>query len=67
MARPLLTLPQAVRNSLRSYFPAIGVGTVPLLLGYSGGIDSTVLLHVLAQLATEMPRCFSISIQSDVA
>ena len=55
MARPLLTLPQAVRNSLRSYFPATGVGTVPLLLGYSGGIDSTVLLHVLAQLATEMP------------
>lgn len=55
VARPLLTLPQAVRNSLRSYFPVTGVGTVPLLLGYSGGIDSTVLLHVLAQLATEMP------------
>jgi len=55
VARPLLTLPQAVRNSLRSYLPATGVGTVPLLLGYSGGIDSTVLLHVLAQLATEMP------------
>ncbi len=55
MARLLLTPAQAVRESLRPYLPATTDGSLPVLLGYSGGIDSSVLLHLLATLATELP------------
>lgn len=55
VARPLLTPEQAVRQSLRPYLPAKGEHSLTLLLGYSGGIDSSVLLHLLATLATELP------------
>ncbi|NBS48891.1 MAG: tRNA lysidine(34) synthetase TilS, partial [Betaproteobacteria bacterium] len=55
VARLLLTPAQAVRESLRPYLPATTDGSLPVLLGYSGGIDSSVLLHLLATLATELP------------
>ena len=55
MARLLLTPAQAVRESLRPYLPATTDGSLPVLLGYSGGIDSSVLLHLLVTLATELP------------
>jgi len=35
--------------------------TMPLVVGLSGGLDSTVLLHLLCQMQAKLPQLFSLS------
>jgi len=49
------TLQLQVKGSLLNAFESINHSTPTLLLAYSGGLDSTVLLHLLAQLRGQIP------------
>lgn len=49
------TLLLQVKDSLLEAFESIGHSTPAVLLAFSGGLDSTVLLHLLTQLRDQIP------------